>query len=205
MSHTFEDFLKTKHADHYMGTDDDMPDAFEGWLEDIQLDGVIAYAEEYGEVRFESGRKDERKRIHKAFLEVFTGAGELLRAFLKILTRQTVLRSLPTARTWGMLWQLSKMGSWSATTSGKYRGRIFSNPKDMSDDQKKNRGKLRTIRWRDSRLYLTQCGKDDDFAVSTVYSTGFVVSENKRQIVLAGDIIDEDIRRVIVIPKENIF
>jgi hypothetical protein len=44
---TFTEFLQEKHADGYMGTDDNMPDAFEAWLEDIQLDGVIEYGDEY--------------------------------------------------------------------------------------------------------------------------------------------------------------
>jgi hypothetical protein len=30
-----------------MGTDDNMPDAFDAWLEDIQLDGLIEYGDEY--------------------------------------------------------------------------------------------------------------------------------------------------------------
>lgn len=33
-----EDKLKEAHAEDYRGTDDDMPDAFEGWLEDLTLD-----------------------------------------------------------------------------------------------------------------------------------------------------------------------
>lgn len=33
---TFEDFLKNEHAKEYHGTDDDMPDAFDHWLEDAQ-------------------------------------------------------------------------------------------------------------------------------------------------------------------------
>jgi hypothetical protein len=33
-----EDKLNEVHAEHYHGTDDDMPDAFEGWLEDLSLD-----------------------------------------------------------------------------------------------------------------------------------------------------------------------
>ena len=63
------------------------------------------------------------------------------------------------------------------------------------------------IRWRDSRIYLTQCHKDDSFDVSTIISCGYVIEEDKKKIVLAGDVVDEsgDIRRVIVIPKENII
>ena len=45
---TFEDYLKQIHADQYEGLDDDMPDAFENWLTDLQVDDVIAYAEEWG-------------------------------------------------------------------------------------------------------------------------------------------------------------
>ena len=33
-----EDKLKEAHAKEYHGTDDDMPDAFESWLEDLWLD-----------------------------------------------------------------------------------------------------------------------------------------------------------------------
>jgi len=69
----------------------------------------------------------------------------------------------------------------------------------------KNIGKLKSIRWRDSRIYMTQQDKEDKFDVSIICSVGYVVSEDKKQIVLAGDVIDDgDIRRVIVIPKENI-
>jgi hypothetical protein len=35
-----EDKLNEAHAEHYHGTDDDMPDAFEGWLEDLSLDEI---------------------------------------------------------------------------------------------------------------------------------------------------------------------
>lgn len=76
----------------------------------------------------------------------------------------------------------------------------------MPNKDAKERGELRTVRWRDSKMYLTQYNKEDDFRVSVIYSTGFVISEDKKQLVLAGDVVDEgDIRRVIVIPKENIF
>lgn len=67
-------------------------------------------------------------------------------------------------------------------------------------------GKLKSIKWRDSRMYITQCNKDDKFDVSVIISCGFVVKEDKKSIVLAGDVIDDgDIRRVIIIPKENII
>ena len=43
---TFEDFLKTKHAENYMGTDDDMGDRFEEYLEDIDKEEMLELAEE---------------------------------------------------------------------------------------------------------------------------------------------------------------
>lgn len=43
MSLPFEDFLKDIHAREYMGTDDDMPDAFEHWLSNLDLEDIIGY------------------------------------------------------------------------------------------------------------------------------------------------------------------
>lgn len=34
----FEHFLQEKHAENYHGLDDDMPDAFEAWLERLTED-----------------------------------------------------------------------------------------------------------------------------------------------------------------------
>jgi len=34
----FEDFLKEKHAEDYIGVDDDMPDDFESWLVSLTSD-----------------------------------------------------------------------------------------------------------------------------------------------------------------------
>jgi len=54
---TFKDFLISKHADQYHGTDDDMPDDFERWLymgvEYLGLDNddLIKYADEYAEIQ----------------------------------------------------------------------------------------------------------------------------------------------------------
>lgn len=47
--YSFEDFLKEKHAEVYHGTDDHMPDAFDSWLEDIQIDGLIELGSEFGD------------------------------------------------------------------------------------------------------------------------------------------------------------
>lgn len=70
----------------------------------------------------------------------------------------------------------------------------------------KNLGKLTSVKWRDSRMYITQCNKDDKFEVSEILSVGYIVKEDSKSITLAGDVIDDgDIRRVIIIPKENII
>ena len=45
---TFEDFLKEQHAEGYIGTDDDMPDAFEDWVSNLEPENIIEYAELYG-------------------------------------------------------------------------------------------------------------------------------------------------------------
>lgn len=65
--------------------------------------------------------------------------------------------------------------------------------------------KIRKVRWRDSRLYITQEPDPTLYDVCVVESIGYVVREDKSKIVLAGDIVDGEFRRVIVIPKENLI
>lgn len=64
---------------------------------------------------------------------------------------------------------------------------------------------MKEITWRDSRLHITQEVKDTDWNICVIKSVGYVVAEDKFKIVLAGDLVDEDVRRAIVIPKENII
>lgn len=52
---TFEDYLREIHAKNYNGTDDDMPDAYEHWLGNEEVDAIIAYADGYGEECFNLG------------------------------------------------------------------------------------------------------------------------------------------------------
>ena len=64
--------------------------------------------------------------------------------------------------------------------------------------------KIAKVKWRDSQIYFTQCNKDEEFDVCIIESVGYVITDNNRVIVLAGEIVgDEDVRRVIAIPKEN--
>jgi hypothetical protein len=67
------------------------------------------------------------------------------------------------------------------------------------------KNKIRTIKWRDSRMYIQQEVNDGVWSVCEITSIGFVIHEDKDKIVLAGDFVGEDVRRVIVIPKENII
>ena len=45
---TFEQYLRELHAKDYTGTDDDMPDAFEDWLGELDVADAIRLAENYG-------------------------------------------------------------------------------------------------------------------------------------------------------------
>ena len=61
------------------------------------------------------------------------------------------------------------------------------------------------ITWRDSRRYVYQLDHTiEDFSVCQIQTIGFFVEEDKEKIVLAQDLIDDEVRGVIVIPKENI-
>ncbi len=44
---TFEDFLKDKHGEEYIGLDDEMPDAFDGWLGTLDGEDYIKFADEF--------------------------------------------------------------------------------------------------------------------------------------------------------------
>ncbi len=52
-TYLFEDFLKEEHAEDYHGTDDDMPDAFEAWVERLTMDELVDYGEKYGQAIYE--------------------------------------------------------------------------------------------------------------------------------------------------------
>lgn len=43
----FEEFLQTKHAEQYRGTDDLMPEDYNEWLCELDVDTIIQYAEEW--------------------------------------------------------------------------------------------------------------------------------------------------------------
>jgi len=64
--------------------------------------------------------------------------------------------------------------------------------------------KIAHITWRDSRIYMTQCSLDEVFEVCVIESVGFLISKDKDKVCLAGDLLEEDGRRIMCIPTENI-
>lgn len=46
---SFEKYLQEQHAEDYHGCDDDMPDAFEHWMSERDVQEIVDYAEAWGE------------------------------------------------------------------------------------------------------------------------------------------------------------
>lgn len=55
---TFEEFLIDFHAQGYVGTDDDMVEDFEDWIQDLDLDDMLKLADCYGSSRHNDGYKE---------------------------------------------------------------------------------------------------------------------------------------------------
>ncbi len=51
----FEDYLQEKHAEQYTGLDDEMPDDYETWLADLDVNDLIKYGNQYGKICYEKG------------------------------------------------------------------------------------------------------------------------------------------------------
>ena len=54
MKMTFEQYLQDKHAAQYQGLDDEMPDNFNEWLEDMGPDEMIEYADKWHDTYLEA-------------------------------------------------------------------------------------------------------------------------------------------------------
>ncbi len=54
-------------------------------------------------------------------------------------------------------------------------------------------------------MYILQCERDADFGYAIIESIGFLIHEDTKKYVIAGDLVDQDVRRAIVIPKENVI
>ena len=65
----FEDFLVEKHAEQYQGLDDEMPDDFSDWLQDLDVDVMLAYADLYAAIRV----VEEGQRMGEAMIKSMTG------------------------------------------------------------------------------------------------------------------------------------
>lgn len=55
---TFENYLQERHSDQYIGLDDDMPDDFEQWLCNLDVQEILDYAEVWGQKRYEDGKPE---------------------------------------------------------------------------------------------------------------------------------------------------
>ena len=66
--------------------------------------------------------------------------------------------------------------------------------------------KIKRVKWRDSCVLRDQQTIDADFDVAIMESVGFVLQEDAKKLVLAGELLENgNARRIIVIPKENII
>ena len=57
------------------------------------------------------------------------------------------------------------------------------------------------VRWFDSTGYSGQHDSRDEFTTSVVSTIGYFLSEDDKQIVLANEFVEHDVRGVTVIPK----
>lgn len=65
---------------------------------------------------------------------------------------------------------------------------------------------IKRVKWRDSCVLRDQQTIDADFDVAIMESVGFLIQEDKKKLVLAGELLENgNARRIIVIPKENII
>jgi hypothetical protein len=63
---TFEDLLKEFHANNYTGTDDDMPDHYENWVTEMDVDRLIEIADIFGKEMYLRGKSEVLDQWGKA-------------------------------------------------------------------------------------------------------------------------------------------
>lgn len=61
------------------------------------------------------------------------------------------------------------------------------------------------ITWRDSRRYTYQMTSDEENSICIITSVGFLVKKEKDRYVICQDLIDDDFRGVMTIPRENVI
>ncbi len=54
-------------------------------------------------------------------------------------------------------------------------------------------------------MFIEQEPISQKWDYATIISVGFILEQDKSKVVLAGDVLGEDVRRVLVIPRENII
>ena len=62
---TFEEYLQDWHADAYSGTDDDMPEAYETWLSELDGEEYIRFADLYGKDCEIAGMKNAKELLYR--------------------------------------------------------------------------------------------------------------------------------------------
>jgi uncharacterized protein (DUF2164 family) len=60
---SFEDFLIDRHADQYVGLDDEMPDDCDNWIGNLDSDELTQLADKFGEAQYKRGLEDAKKNI----------------------------------------------------------------------------------------------------------------------------------------------
>jgi hypothetical protein len=66
---TFEEYLKDAYASFYTGTDDDITDNFEAFLERLDVDKLLEYATVYGSLEFLKGKKAGLDKAEEIFTQ----------------------------------------------------------------------------------------------------------------------------------------
>lgn len=59
----FERYLEDMHAKQYQGLDDDMPENFSEWLEDLDIDTICKYANAFARDKVCEYIDDETRRL----------------------------------------------------------------------------------------------------------------------------------------------
>lgn len=78
---TFEDYLQEVHAKDYHGTDDDMPDAFERWLMDLDTAEVMSFAQMW--------KQEEERKFIKELQNIDFSLGVLIEDRLRSQDEET--------------------------------------------------------------------------------------------------------------------
>lgn len=59
----FEDYIQTKHAEQYHGLDDEMPDDYNTWLEDLSIEDWLVYGNNFAHKYALENMEDMAKKI----------------------------------------------------------------------------------------------------------------------------------------------